>query len=172
MAAVARPAHHPPCKTPVHPHDCSHDKGALAPIAASGTNRALQPLHLLRLWHADTSRKQLTRDLERVSPVESIQTYSAMTWPFWSSFRYLLSWDESVLGVSWQHVESSRAVRTVSVLEMKAYRFDCEIISTWFSDSWSCVAGLWQRSTRVAACLLMEGRHTMMAVCVVCVVCM
>lgn len=33
----------------------------------------------------------LTLDLERVSPMASIQTYSAMILPFWSSFRYLSS---------------------------------------------------------------------------------
>lgn len=33
---------------------------------------------------------KLTLDFDRVSPVESIQTYSAMILPFWSSFRYLL----------------------------------------------------------------------------------
>ena len=35
--------------------------------------------------------KKRTLDLERVSPRASTQTYSAIIWPFWSSFRYLLS---------------------------------------------------------------------------------
>lgn len=37
------------------------------------------------------NKKRLTLDLERVSPLESIQTYSAMIWPFWSSLRYFWS---------------------------------------------------------------------------------
>ena len=34
---------------------------------------------------------QLTLDLERVSPLASTQTYSAMMEPFWSSLRYLFN---------------------------------------------------------------------------------
>lgn len=38
---------------------------------------------------------RLTLDLERVSPLASTQTYSAMMEPFWSSLRYLFNYSRS-----------------------------------------------------------------------------
>ncbi len=76
-------------------------------------------------------KKKLTLDFERVSPLESIQTYSAMIWPFWSSLRYLLSCEQAKSQFyfhEWRggfgRPREAQGARTVSVLEVKAYRLD------------------------------------------------
>lgn len=54
--------------------------GAWLPMAGPSDGGQVRPVAV-----------RLTRDLERTSPLASIQTYSAMMLPFWSSFMYLLT---------------------------------------------------------------------------------
>ena len=75
---------------------------------------------------------KLTLALARVEPSASIQMYSAMMLPFWSSLRYLLSWrghDVSKQLSPRRHgaVPASNLALTVSVREMiaSAYNEQC-----------------------------------------------
>lgn len=69
----------------------------------------------------------LTLDLDRVSPTASIQTYSTIILPFWSSFRYLLSCSNHLVS-NWFYpvkVIGSKKL-TFSVLDVKASRLAYE----------------------------------------------
>jgi hypothetical protein len=96
------------------------DVGATHPCASSGPQQ-VEEVHPHVYDEAKDENRlkaemELTLDLERVSPMASIQTYSAMILPFCSSFRYLFSCRDVSLLMSPSSQPSSPSVPSLHAL--------------------------------------------------------